>query len=275
MPPRRKGAAVIEKKNRSLERLEIQYLAADKIKPNEYNPNRQNEHEFTMLVSSIQEDGFTQPVIVAEDFTIVDGEHRWRAAMQVGLKEIPVVVVPMDAAQARIATLRHNRARGSEDMELAVEVLRDLEKLGALDWAADSLDMSDDELQRLLTDIAAPDALAGEEFSEAWTPMGGALAQDGDFRSDATADHTPDAMAQARQQEQRLRDARSEEERQAIQRDSRLFRLALSFTGEEADVVRSALGDAPAMRVLTWCKGWHESQQTATTPPADSQEPPF
>ena len=76
----------------------------------------------------------------------------------------------MGEAQAKIATLRHNRARGSEDIQMATDVLRDLESLGALDWAADSLDMDDTELQRLLEDIPAAESLAGDEFSEAWAP---------------------------------------------------------------------------------------------------------
>lgn len=254
MPRRPKGAAVIEKTNRQLERLAIVYLAPAEIRPNDYNPNRQNSHEFTMLCKSIEEDGFTQPVIVAEDGTIVDGEHRWRAAQRLGLPLIPVVHVPMDSTQARIATLRHNRARGSEDIELAVDVLRDLEKLGALDWAADSLDIGDDELQRLLDDIAAPEALAGEEFSEAWQPMAGSSTLTGQVNAVSSADHSPAALTVAREHEQLLRDAKSEEERRAIRADHRLFRLVLSFTGDEAEQVRAALGETPAVRILDWCR---------------------
>ena len=174
MPPRTKGKAVVEKANKSLERLAIEYVPIGSIRPNDYNPNRQSEHEYELLRKSVEEDGFTQPVLVAEDrTTIVDGEHRWRVMQDLGHEDIPIVVVPMGVAQAKIATLRHNRARGSEDIELATDVLRDLERLGALDWAADSLDLSDAELQRLLDDIPASEALAGETFGEAWTPATG------------------------------------------------------------------------------------------------------
>ena len=61
---RRKGQAVIEKLNARLERLNIEYVSAATLTPNDYNPNRQNEHEFTLLKSSILEDGFTDPVKV-------------------------------------------------------------------------------------------------------------------------------------------------------------------------------------------------------------------
>ena len=38
------------------------------------------DHEFELLLSSIRSDGFTTPVIVLHDGTIVDGFHRWKAA---------------------------------------------------------------------------------------------------------------------------------------------------------------------------------------------------
>ena len=85
----------------------------------------------------------------------------------------------MTYEQARIATLRHNRARGSEDIELTSEVLRDLENLGALDWAQDSLMMDDLELQRMLEDIPAPEAMGDEEFGTAWIPTDSNTEEDG------------------------------------------------------------------------------------------------
>jgi len=250
---RQKGQAAVEKQNTALDQLTIEYRPVDQIKPNDYNPNRQNTHEFTLLCRSIEEDGFTQPVIVGADGVIVDGEHRWRAAQHLGMEQIPIVVVPMEGAQARIATLRHNRARGSEDLELSVSVLRDLEKLGALDWAADSLDLADAELDRLLSDIPAPEALAAEEFSEAWVPDGSKGARTADSAT-AQYDATPAALSSARENEARLRDAKSEEERQAIKRDNDVYRIALSFSGDEAITVKAILGDTPAATLLDLCR---------------------
>jgi ParB/RepB/Spo0J family partition protein len=245
-----KGAAQVERTGQALTNLTIEYVTPNSITPNIYNPNRQNGHEFDLLKKSIQEDGFTQPVIVGQDGHIVDGEHRWRAAQALGLETIPIVRVPMDAAQARVATLRHNRARGSEDLELAVAVLRDLETLGALDWAADSLDLSDEELNRLLEDVPAPEALAGDDFGEAWVP--------GDEGSQDTATATTASTAAAsdalRAREQALANARTEEERSAIMRDRAVYRVTLSFANEQAAVVRDVLGDSPAEKLLALCE---------------------
>ena len=292
MPARRKGQAVLDKKNQALERLAITYVLVGSIHPNTYNPNRQTEHEFTMLVRSIAEDGFTQPVLVAQcdqehecEGVIVDGEHRWRAVQALarlrayaksagrsldeltdiqwaeGMRyempdgtDIAVVKMPMGEAQAKIATLRHNRARGSEDIELATDVLRDLEKLGALDWAADSLDLSDTELQRLLEDIPAPESLAGEEFTEAWQPSTGT---DEGARGQVTptlyADSTDAGADAARRNHERLAAAKTDQDRQAVLASKDVFRLSLTFSGDEAAVVRAGLGDRPAVRILAWC----------------------
>lgn len=258
--PRRKGQAVIEKLNQRLERLSIEYVSAAVLTPNDYNPNRQNEHEFTMLKSSILEDGFTDPVKVVDRdglTVIVDGEHRWRAVRELAEEgKLPddvlaIVRLPMGEAQAKIATLRHNRARGSEDIQLATDVLRDLEQLGALDWAADSLDMSDAELQRLLDDIPAAEALAGEEFSEAWAPAG-AKTTDGD--GPVQVDATESGANADRRREQRIAAARTEEERQQARNDRDVFRLHLTFGGEEAELVKAALGDRPAQQIVAWSR---------------------
>jgi len=262
MPPRRKGQAVLTKKNETLERLAIEYVPIGSIHPNDYNPNRQSEHEFTMLKRSIEEDGFTQPVIVAQcelehecNGVIVDGEHRWRALQSLGHEDVAIVRVPMNVAQAKIATLRHNRARGSEDIEVATEVLRDLEKLGALEWAADSLDLSDSELQRLLEDIPAPEALAGDEFSEAWQPATGTdEGARGQVSPTIYADSTDAGADAARRNHERLAQAKTAQDRQEVLASKDVFRLSLTFSGDEAAVVRAWLGERPAVTIIDWCR---------------------
>ncbi len=248
---RDKGKRAIEKKGKALERLSITYVPLSQLHPNTYNPNRQNEHEFELLQRSMREDGFTQPVIAMEDGTIVDGEHRWRAADALGFTEVPVVYVKYTPEQMRIATLRHNRARGSEDVELSAAVLRDLRELGALDWAQDSLMIDDVELQRLIEDVPTPQALAGEEYADAWEPGG---VEGGVDTGQRTVGMTPAAVSRMREQERRVQSARNEEERIAARRDSNIYRLSLIFAGEEADIIRKVLGDKPAERLLEMCR---------------------
>lgn len=280
---RTKGKAEIEKQNKRLETLAVEYVPIDSIKPNHYNPNRQSEHDFQLLLKSMEEDGFTQPIVCVRfkdrhfeedpglkahgyqsgDVVIVDGEHRWRASAQLGYDEIPVAFVPMNLAQAKIATLRHNRARGSEDFELSAAVLRDLQEIGAIDWAQDSLMLSDEELNRLIDDVPAPEALAAEEFGSAWQPV--KQGEDPDTQlSDRRSSATPAAVEAQRQAEKKLAEAKSEEERQAVRRDMGVARFALTFAGIEAKIVRGVIGPAPAQTVLDLCRA--ELERRGLTP---------
>lgn len=147
-------AKEVVKHMNKLEKLEVVYVPIDTIIPNEYNPNRQSDRDFELLCRSIEEDGFTQPIIVQETTkVIIDGEHRWRALKALGKDAVPVVFVDFTLEQQMISTLRHNRARGNENINLAADVLRDLQKLNKLDQAADSLMLDDIELNIMLQDI--------------------------------------------------------------------------------------------------------------------------
>jgi len=272
---KKKGRKVVEKKNQALSTLEVTYVPINKIIPNEWNPNRQSDHDFELLLKSMSEDGFTQPVVTIrteKGIKIVDGEHRWRAASVLGFEEIPVVITPMTEEQAKIATLRHNRARGSEDIELTAELLRDLEKVGALDWAQDSLMLDDTELNKLLEDIPAPEALAGEDWSEAWEPSNDREVADGgdvevttetrEIESSGggtvSAASSLAAVERQRERERQLAEAKTAEERQALRKDHDIFRLYLTFTGDEAVVVKKVLGNRAAERVIEMCKFAYE-----------------
>lgn len=259
----RKGRKAIEQVSVALERLTIEYVPIDSVTENDYNPNRQSDHDFELLLKSMETDGFTQPILVLrETRSIVDGAHRWRGARQLGYTEVPVVFVDMTPEQARVSTLRHNRARGSEDIELTAQLLRDLEKLGAIDWAQDELLLDDIELQRMLEDIAAPDALAAEEFSKAWVPEGTHHAnpdEQGDLGrtiggAPAIEGITEKAADRQRAGERALAAAKTDEERQSAIRDRDIHRVALTFSGDEAAVVRQVLGDSPAQKLLDMCR---------------------
>jgi hypothetical protein len=248
-----KGRAKVEKSFKTLERLDVVYVNVSELTPNAYNPNRQSEHDFELLQRSMTEDGFTQPIIVRKsDMMIVDGEHRWRAGRELGYDEVPVVFVEFTDEQMRISTLRHNRARGSEDIALSAEVLRDLEKLGALEWAQDSLMMDDTEINVLLSDIAAPEALAGEEWNEGWDPSSTQVDGPGtQLQKDMSV--TAEASDRQREVEEKIREAKTEDEKQMARRELDTHRVVAVFSGDQAAIIKQALGKQQAERILHLC----------------------
>lgn len=276
----RKGKKKVEKNFNSLERLQVVYLPITALIPNTWNPNRQSDHDFELLLKSMEEDGFDQPVLALQQredgkHIIIDGEHRWRGAQALGLKEIPAVLVDMTPEQARISTIRHNRARGSHDIQLEAEILRDLQKLGAIEIAQDSLLLDDIELNRLLNDISTPDLMADDEFNEAWLPdhlQQGEIdaAREGfeSARSNVSPDgRTMSAMTVAAVEaqhkvEEMLKEARTEQDRRKAHVEHAIFRLSLIFSGEQAKIVRAVFADvSPAEAVFEYCKAIYEQRK--------------
>jgi site-specific DNA-methyltransferase (adenine-specific) len=61
------------------------------IRPYENNP-RQNDAGVDAVAASIREFGFRQPIVVDEDGVIIVGHTRYKAALKLGLEEVPVHV---------------------------------------------------------------------------------------------------------------------------------------------------------------------------------------
>ena len=250
----------VSKNVKTLSKFKSEFRDIDSIFPNEWNPNRQTDRDFELLLRSIEDDGFTQPVIANREGKIIDGEHRWRAAEALGYSEVPVVVVDMSDEQMRISTIRHNKARGSHDTELEVDILRDLKDMGASDWVKDSLLISDAEFDRLLGEFSTVDSFE-EEFRE--VPQREKSIMDAGSRVQYPevigGVGNPSTGSRKTEEEQRLREqlisqARSEQEQEWARRDTRLYRVALVFSGDESEIVKQALGDSPGEALLAMCE---------------------
>jgi ParB family transcriptional regulator, chromosome partitioning protein len=74
------------------------------LKPNPRNPRRAfTEAELDELAASIKERGIIQPIVVREagdDYEIIAGERRWRAAQRAGLHDVPIAIVDATDAQS-------------------------------------------------------------------------------------------------------------------------------------------------------------------------------
>lgn len=81
-------------------------------------------------LASIRKFGFVDPVIVRERdswYEIVDGEHRWRAAKELGYTEIPIYSIgDVSDADAKQLTIVLNETRGRSDSKRLGAVLKDL-----------------------------------------------------------------------------------------------------------------------------------------------------
>ena len=159
----------------------VQWVPADKVIANEYNPNVVAPPEMELLHISIKEDGYTQPIVVFEHdgiYEVVDGFHRNRVGKE--YKDInerinnylPVVVINKDVADKgqRIAsTIRHNRARGTHQVQAMSDIVLDLHKRNWSDEKiAKKLGMDADEVLRLSQITGLAEMFSDKDFSEAW-----------------------------------------------------------------------------------------------------------
>lgn len=167
----------MSKKNQPLDK--INWIDRDQLKPNNYNPNKVAPTELKLLKISIKEDGWTQPIVINPDYTIVDGFHRWTVSGHKDIFEltdgkVPTVMIkPKDSNQQQMATIRHNRARGTHGVLEMSKIITDMSESGLSgEEIMERLQMEKEEVVRLLFRAGIPksDVFKDAEFSKAWQP---------------------------------------------------------------------------------------------------------
>lgn len=158
----------------------VEWVDPATLTANDYNPNRVAPVELKLLKQSMMEDGWTQPLVARADDEIVDGFHRWTLAMKdddvaaLGEGLVPVVRLPasLDEAHARMATIRHNRARGHHAVLKMADIVVDLVNeygIPPVDLEA-RLGMDDEEVDRLLDHGVVHRRANPDGFGPAWVP---------------------------------------------------------------------------------------------------------
>ncbi len=159
----------------------VDFVAWEKsgnIEGNDYNPNSVAPPEMALLITSIEEDGYTMPVVCSPEedkIRIVDGFHRRQAERksrkisQSTQGRLPVTYIresKRELSERMASTIRHNRARGTHDITLMSEIVKELISIGkSSTWISKHIGMDMDEILRLkqLTGIA--ELFKDREFS--------------------------------------------------------------------------------------------------------------
>lgn len=152
----------------------------EKVTANDYNPNSVAPPEMELLETSIWEDGYTQPVVTVYDesndmYVVVDGFHRFltlKNSKRIQERErglLPCVVLDKDMSDRMASTIRHNRARGSHNLELMSTIVSELVEMGKGDaWICKHIGMSKDELLRMKQITGLASLFMNKDFSESW-----------------------------------------------------------------------------------------------------------
>ena len=155
--------------------LNVKMVDIDKVIANDYNPNKVAPPEMRLLKHSIEEDGYTQPIVTYYDkdqdiYIVVDGFHRYRCAKEYfHLKQIPIVTIDKDLENRMASTIRHNRARGTHQIIDMSHIVITLTQNG---WTEEEiskhLGMELDEIIRLKQITGLRDSFANHVFSKSW-----------------------------------------------------------------------------------------------------------
>ena len=134
----------------------LKWVSRDEIKPNDYNPNKVSNENLKLLTQSILTNGWTLPIVIRPDGTIIDGFHRWTVAGQEPLfsllgGKVPVVVVNhAEESEDIYGTVTHNRARGTHLLEPMKAIVERLLKSGkTIQEIGKQLGMKPEEIFRL------------------------------------------------------------------------------------------------------------------------------
>ena len=135
----------------------LQWVERDRLRANDYNPNKVSEDNLKLLTQSILTNGWTLPIVVRPDYTIIDGYHRWTVAGREPLLtrlggKVPVVIVDHhgDGSADVYGTITHNRARGTHLLEPMKAIVKRLIDEGkSIQEIGKQLGMKPEEVFRL------------------------------------------------------------------------------------------------------------------------------
>jgi len=156
----------------------VQIVDRDLLKPNNYNPNKVSKKNLQLLKQSILTNGWTMPIVVGPDYTIIDGFHRWMLSGEEDLNKllenkVPIVIVNHsdDKDKNIYGTITHNRARGTHLLEPMKKIVQELLDNGkTIKEISKELGMTPEEIFRL-SSFTRDDFLEmltkGHEYSKA------------------------------------------------------------------------------------------------------------
>jgi DNA modification methylase len=144
--------------------IQIERWPIERLIPRVNNPRTHSREQVASIAVSIREFGWTNPVLVDADATIIAGHARLLAARKLGMNEVPVIVLAhLSPAQRRALVIADNQlaiaGAGWDEEMLRVE----LAILREEDYNLDLVGFDDIELQRLLEAHDAAPGLTDED----------------------------------------------------------------------------------------------------------------
>jgi len=158
----------------------VQWVDAETLTANNYNPNVVVSPELRLLEHSILCNGWIQPVLVSRDNEIIDGFHRWSLACDSKKLraayggQLPVAVLDVSRAEGMMLTVRINRAKGTHVAVLMSKVVCELINVLGLSRkeVAEGIGATPSEVDLLCREnVFRVRDIANATYSKAWVPV--------------------------------------------------------------------------------------------------------
>lgn len=144
--------------------LKIEYVATDDLIPYIHNSRTHSEAQVKQIAASIREFGFTNPILIDDQGTIIAGHGRVMAAKALQLDEVPTITLgALSDAQRKAYVIADNKLALNAGWDTEV-LLAEIESLQDLNFDTQLLGFSADELSEMLN-IEEPE-LKEESYSE-------------------------------------------------------------------------------------------------------------
>ena len=133
----------------------IELVDREQLRPYDRNARTHTPKQVAQIAESITEFGWTNPILVRDDMTIIAGHGRWQAAKKLGQDKVPIIRLGhLTEEQARAYVIADNRLAESAGWDDAI-LASELQALVDLGFDIAKTGFSGAELNALLTDVKA------------------------------------------------------------------------------------------------------------------------
>ena len=143
--------------------FEVEMIDVESIKLDETNPNEMSREKMDALRKIMVEKGFLQPIIVDQNGTMVDGEHRYIVYREMGMKKIPGYRLNLTDNERRILRQTMNKLRGQHNPREDIDDLILISKEIGVQELSKYLGVEDQNLQDYINSI--------NQVPESWLEM--------------------------------------------------------------------------------------------------------
>lgn len=106
---------------KEIKELKTKLINLDEITPYENNAKEHPDWQIAQIKNSIEQFGFNDPIAVNENMGIIEGHGRYLAAKELGLKEVPCIILSgMTADEERAYIIAHNKLTMNTGFDLEV-----------------------------------------------------------------------------------------------------------------------------------------------------------